>query len=158
MWSVSDTAEDELLCPLAIIQHGPERRLLRFEAETQEEAIQAGKDAIPKWQTAGNVFAFAREGQWRPGGPHAEAEDVVTVEFWGPGMDAPERILQPFRRAGSDGAFGISQTPQLVIGDRIVQGEDARAIVEVVLEGVQSHSAVAPLWRTWVEGHLPRDA
>jgi hypothetical protein len=38
-WSVSHTADDELLCPLAVVQDADDRRLMRFEAAAQEPAI-----------------------------------------------------------------------------------------------------------------------
>ena len=147
VWSVSDTAVDELLCPLAVVEEGNERRLLRFEAESQERAIEAGKRAMRERQSAGCSFAFAREGQWRPQG--SEAEDVLTVDFWASGMDAPQTVLQPFRRGDAPEEFRIAPRPLLVLEGRIIPDEDARSAIEVLLEGVQSHPTVATLWRTW---------
>ena len=42
-WSLSDTHDGELLCPLAVLeQQDGTRRFMRFEADTQEHAIIAG--------------------------------------------------------------------------------------------------------------------
>ena len=46
-WSVSDLPEGELFVPLAIVESGGERKLLRFEAETQEAAISRGRPTSP---------------------------------------------------------------------------------------------------------------
>jgi hypothetical protein len=158
VWSVSDTAIDELLCPLAVVAEGDDRRMLRFEAESQERAIQVGKVSMGEWQSAGITFAFAREGQWRLAGPDTEAEDVLTVDFWASGMEAPQAVLQPFRRGDAARAFRIAPRPLLVLEDRIIPDQDARAAIDVILEGVQSHPAVATLWLTWAGSPPPRDA
>ena len=158
VWSVSDTATDELLCPLAVVEEGNDRRLLRFEAESQERAIQAGKTSMGEWQSAGSVFAFAREGQWRPEGLDAETKDVLTVDFWAPGMEAPQAVLQPFRRGDAAKAFRIAPRPLLVLEGRIISDDDARPAIDVILDGVQSHPAVAALWHTWAGNPPPRDA
>jgi hypothetical protein len=38
-WSVSDLPEGDFLVPLAIVETGSERKLVRFDSETQEQAI-----------------------------------------------------------------------------------------------------------------------
>jgi len=38
-WSISDLPEGDLLVPLAVVEANGQRRLLRFEAETQDAAI-----------------------------------------------------------------------------------------------------------------------
>ena len=148
-WSVSDTTVDELLCPLAVVQDGDGRRLLRFEAESQELAIESGKDAMRDLRRADTTYAFAREGQWRPDGPGTAAEDLLTVEFWAPPMTEPQALLLPFRRADRDATFSVGTGPLLVLDGVIVPLEDAQPAIDVVLEGVQSHPAAAELWQAW---------
>jgi hypothetical protein len=148
-WSVSDTTSDELLCPLAVFEKDGERRLLRFEAETQEQAIRAMKEAMARSAHAGEAFAAAREGAWRPSGPDTDPEDVLTVDFWSPGMDAPISTLQPFRRAQGARGFALLGAPMLLINGAIVRPDDAAPAVEVLLQGVHSHSGVQPLWHDW---------
>jgi hypothetical protein len=43
-WSVSDLPKGQLLVPLAVVETGGQRQLLRFEAQTQEQSIAAGKE------------------------------------------------------------------------------------------------------------------
>lgn len=148
-WSVSDTAADELLCPLAIIEDGDERRLLRFEADSQEQAIEAAKTAMTEWQQNASTFAFAREGQWRPKGANTQPEDVLTVEFWAPGMEAPQALLQPFARASTGAPFMVAASPVLVLSGRMFSPRDTQPALDVVRQGIDSHSRVAPLWATW---------
>src|SRR5579864_4498098 len=81
-WSVSDGPE--LLCPLAIIERGKERQLLRFEAETQSEAISKGKETLASRGADADSWAFAREGLWNknPLRDTAETTDVISVDIW----------------------------------------------------------------------------
>jgi hypothetical protein len=148
-WSVSDTADDELLCPLAIVEATGQRRLVRFEADTQEAAIESVKRVTAEFMRNGEAFAAAREGLWRPNGPESPAEDVLTVEFWAPGMDAPAATLQPFRRARDGHSFVLLAEPMLVLDGVIVPHEDARPALELLMEGVHSHAGVSPLWGGW---------
>ena len=42
-----------------------ERRVLRFEAPTQDEAVANGKAAMAEATPTADAWAFAREGSWR---------------------------------------------------------------------------------------------
>jgi hypothetical protein len=61
-WNVSDLTPDDLLAPLAFIEESGERRLVRFEADTQEEASRSGKAAMEEASQSADAWAFAREG------------------------------------------------------------------------------------------------
>jgi len=45
-WSVSDLPKGELLVPLAVVETGGKRQLLRFEAQTQEQSIAEAKATL----------------------------------------------------------------------------------------------------------------
>src|SRR5512132_1724097 len=62
-WSVSDLPKGELLVPLAVVETGGQRQLLRFEAQTQEQSIAEAKATLTKRQ--GQLDAWAR-GMTRP--------------------------------------------------------------------------------------------
>jgi hypothetical protein len=149
-WSVSDTSPDELLCPLVFLERGDERRLVRFEAETQAKAISAMKDAMGAAMREEEAFAAASEGTWRPNGIGSDSEDVITVDFWAPGMDAAATTLQPFRRAQIESRFTLLTQPRLVLNGVMVNQDDAAPALELLLEGVRSHSAVHSLWDSWL--------
>ena len=110
-WSVSDLREDELLCPLAIVEGAEGRRLARFEASSQAEAIGAGQAALKVAIGNGEMVAFAREGTWRPMEPGTSPDDVLTVEFCDESMDRPAMILQRFRRQTANAQFQLLGEP-----------------------------------------------
>src|SRR3989442_15084255 len=70
-WSASDLPKGDLLVPVAVIEVKGERRLLRFEAETQEQAIARGKAAMQDAMATADAWAFARDGLYERGGHKA---------------------------------------------------------------------------------------
>jgi hypothetical protein len=148
-WSVSDLREDELLCPLAIVEGAGGRRLARFEASSQAEAIGAGQVALKVAIDNGETVAFAREGTWRPVEGSQPAGDVLAVEFSDESMDRPATILQRFRRPSPDTQFRLLGEPVLVVDGSIVERVNASAALDDLLIGVRSHSAVRDLWDSW---------
>ena len=147
-WSVSDLPDTELLAPLAISEHAGQRRLTRFEAATQEAAILRGKATMAA-DTESDAWAFAREGATRGlgGGP---PQDVLLVDFWARGMAAPLTLIQPFERIGPGRPFRLVGTPRIVeASGRQLAEAQAAAVRAGVLQGVETHPKVAPLWPTW---------
>jgi hypothetical protein len=148
-WSLSDTDDGELLCPLAVVErHGGERRLLRFEADTQEQAIIAGKTAMREATGEAAAWAFAREGAWRKMRGD-QTGDVLAIDFWATGMPSTATLTQPFNRAMNGGRFRVGGVPSLVVGDRVLPAEIAIPSITAIMAGVQAHAAVAELWQTW---------
>ena len=149
-WNVSDTADDELLCPLAIVEQASgERRLLRFEADTQESAVALGKAAMGEATASAAAWAFAQEGAWRPAdmpGP----QDVLTVDFWAQGMSGAATLLQPFERYRRGGRFRLLGELALVVDGRTVSGSEAAISLQAIDDGVMTHPAVAGLWASWL--------
>ncbi len=145
-WSVSDTPPSELLIPLAIRVVGGQRELLRFEAETQAAAIEAGKAKGAAWTRDSTPWAFAREGLIRENGTEV---DVLSVDFWAPSMERPATIIQRFRRYTVDGRFHLLGRMQISVGGKTLPDSAADMAIEAIEQGVGQHSRVAPLWETW---------
>jgi len=87
-WSVSDLPKGEFLVPLAIVEKTSQRQLLRFEAQTQEQAIAEGKAALAQRQGQLDAWAFGREGLLSGG---TGKVDVLTVDAWAKGM-TPDHV------------------------------------------------------------------
>jgi hypothetical protein len=148
-WSISDIEGDELLCPLAVIEtHDRERKLLRFDADTQEEAIIAGKAAMRDATRDAAAWAFAREAAWRKMKSDYTG-DVLAIDFWSAGMSEPATIMQHFNRATNGGRFRIGGLPKLVVDGVQLPIEVADPSIIAIMAGVHAHTAVAPLWPTW---------
>src|SRR5262249_17408718 len=94
-WIVSDLPPEQLLAPFAMKEIAGQRYLQPFEAETQAIAIAGGKAEAAKWSRDSLTWAFAREGTVRDGDKET---DVLSVDFWAPGMADPATIVQRFQR------------------------------------------------------------
>ncbi|MEO7418462.1 MAG: hypothetical protein ABI163_15485 [Thermoanaerobaculia bacterium] len=154
-WNVSDLPKGELLVPLAIVERGKKRELIRFEADTQEAAIGKGKAMMAELGTSVDAWAFARDGLLRDpetGG----AVDVLIIDFWAKGMESPANLIQryePFAKRRKFRLFGkefrLLGEPMVSIDGVALQPRDSKPLLEVILRGIQQHSKVAPLWSNW---------
>ena len=148
-WSLSDLDDGDHLCPLAVVeQHDNSRRMTRFEADTQEQAIIAGKMAMRAATGVARAWAFAREGAWGKLGGGASG-DVLAIDFWGSGMPAPATLMQPFYRVTSGGRFRIGSVPSLLVGENVLPADTASRSIETIMAGVHSHAMVSTLWQSW---------
>ena len=146
-WNVSDLPDSELLCPLAIVERQGERELLRFEAETQEEAISEGKRAMVEENDA-EAWAFAREGALRQ--ENGEAQDVLVIDFWAEGLPNPLTVIQPFERYTKSGRFRVVGEMTIASKGQVLDSASSHKIIEGIKAGIQEHSMVAELWPTWL--------
>ena len=142
LWNVCDfEEEDDLLCPLAFTFDGQREKLLRFEGESQEEAIERGFSTL----SSNNSFvrwAFAREGIIRTAdGP----TDVLLIDAWGQGMEQSVVFAQPFLPAIS-GQFCLLGEPAVFVSG---QPNSDRSLISRLKSGVMSHQKAAELWTLW---------
>ncbi len=145
VWSVSDLPKGDLLVPLAIIEKNGQREVLRFEAETQAEAINEGKATLVKRQADADAWAFAREGQFKEDGKYV---DVISVDAWAKEMAAPITFVQRFQPFAS-GKFKVLGEAWVVIDGKVQTPEVSSQLISQLNRGIQSHSRAAKLWPEW---------
>jgi hypothetical protein len=145
-WSVSDPPNGEALVPLAVVVEHGERRLLRFQADTQEQAITKGKVAMRQAMTAADAWAFARDGLVERGG---QKHHVLSVEFWSKGMTAPAVLVQEYEPLTASNRFRIIGDPLIVVAGVEQAPADVVDVVKSVRAGIASHPKVASLWNSW---------
>jgi len=148
-WSVSDTTPADLLVPLAIIEHDGKRTLQRFEAETQVQAISAGKAAQAQMSASSDAWAFARENAMRAPATSPTTQDVISVDFWARGMNEPVTLILRFERATATHGFHVIGQPTISVAGTALDAAQAQPLIEAIMKGVLSHPKVAPLWNTW---------
>lgn len=144
-WSVSDLPEGQLLVPLAMIEEGSERKLVRFEAETQEEAISKGKEFVLEQKAAASTWAFAREGQINTATGYV---DILVVEAWSDGMAEPITYIQPFQPFAS-GSFKLLGPAVPVVGGSMLSPEASEPYLAELYRGISSHGKAVSLWASW---------
>ena len=146
VWNVSDMPVGGLLVPLAVIEIGGERHLQRFVAESQEQAIAAGKAAMQEAMTTADAWAFARDGRLKRDG---RLVDALAVDFWAKGMTKPVSVFQVYQPPSDSGRFRLLGDPVLVL-DGVVQSPEAgKALLKQIRKGIRSHSQASALWGSW---------
>jgi hypothetical protein len=145
LWSIHDVDDPEdVLCPLAFVTDGRQRELLRFEAGSQEEAIDAAHARLSDDATL-VAWAFAREALMRtPTGP----VDVVLVEAWSEGMEEPVVFAQPFAPA-TRGTFALVDASLVLVDGKPLPEEFATPVLERLRAGALSHDEAAAAWLEW---------
>jgi len=144
-WSISDLPKGELLVPLAIVEKNGQRQLLRFEAQTQEQAIAEGKTTLTNRQPELDAWAFGREGLMPEG---TGKVDVLTVDAWAKGMARPITFVQRFSPYSS-GAFRIKGDAMVVVDGKALEGTEAARLVRRLYDGVLQHPKAGRLWQAW---------
>jgi len=145
-WSVSDLPEGDLLVPLAMVETSGQRQLLRFEADTQEEAIAQGKATLAQHENMLDAWAIAREGQIEDADGYG---DVLTIEAKASGMTEPVVFVQGFQPFAK-GAFKLIGQPMVVIGGKVVAHAETALLLAQLEHGIQSHEKAAELWPEWL--------
>ena len=145
-WSASDLPEGELLVPLAIVERGGTRELMRFEAETQEEAIKQGKASMAGLTGTVDAWAFARDGLMTEAGRKV---DVITIDFWAKGMEEPVSVIQRYEPFAAKGRFRVIGQLEIVIRDAVQESQVAEQYISRIRAGVSQHPKAASLWPSW---------
>jgi hypothetical protein len=145
-YSVSDLDADELLIPFAVTQSGESQEVIRFEAETQEEAIENGKMELEKLRDTVDIYGFAREGSMRTS--DGKDIDVISVEAWEKGLTHKVVIIQPFKANNGSGEFKILPGMMIAIDGETIDGEKEDEFVDLVRRGIAYHPA-GDNWTQW---------
>ncbi|MEE9394558.1 MAG: hypothetical protein V3W41_18850 [Planctomycetota bacterium] len=147
-WSISDADDGALLVPLLVVEKSGERRMSRFEAETQEEAIACGFDAIDRLGDDVEVWAFAREALMKG---EDESHDALVVHVWAKGMSDWIMILQAYKPINSERPFQLNSQFEVVIGDATVEDAALAPLSEEIDRGINDHPQAALMWNHWLE-------
>ena len=148
-WSISDVAEGELLCVLAMVDRAaPPRELYRFEADTQETAISDAKAemAIVRGQTDVRSYGMVREGVLVVG---PSRNDALTFDAWATGLSGPISGWHRFTPAWSPTGFTVLGDPGFAIDGKAVAGDELARLCTAFREGVSRHLKAGALWLTW---------
>lgn len=147
-WSVRDAPHADLLVPFVVVRSDGQQELIAFEAASQDEAVEEGKRAAARLAGRAEAWAFAREGMLRRTGEGA-GQEVLVVEFGGEGVGGRYVLIQPYARATADRAFVLVGDLILTLAGEVLDGEDARSVLDGMAQGVGQHAAAAPLWAGW---------
>ena len=146
-YSISDLPEGDFLIPLMIVEHEGKREVIRFEAETQEEAIEQGKNKIEEVKGRVDLWIFAREGV--VASSSGGRVDVISID--GGSIDSPSilTVVLPFQPYHIENEFKIF-TPMIVtVEGEALSNQDQESCERLIEEGVLNHPTASSLWGTW---------
>jgi len=145
-YSVSDLNSGELLIPLAVTQTGETQEVLRFEAETQEEAIVKAKKELNKLKSSVDIYAFAREGRLKQ--ENEKEIDVIIIDAWEKGLNHKVTIIQPFKPNNGNSEFKILPGTMVVIDGESLDSKKENDFIKIVEEGISYHPK-GMYWNEW---------
>ena len=143
-WSICD--DTQLLVPLAISERNGKREVSRFEANTQEEAIDRGKAAMANLGASVDAWAFAREGLLSD---KRGKVDVLSIDIGAKGTSDRVTLIQQFEPYSKRHHFRLIGDPEVAIGGSIQEPAAVKDLLSTVRRGISQHSKAAPLWDGW---------
>lgn len=146
-WNVSDLPKDELLVPIVMIEKSGKRELMRFEGETQVQAITEAKKWIAAHEKSFDSWVFAREGQFKENGVYV---DALTVEAKTKGMKESVIFVQRFQPFYK-GKFKLIGEPIINSGEKELDAAQAKLLRTQLIKGVQTHPKASTFWAEWTK-------
>lgn len=144
-WNVSDLPKDELLVPMVMIEKAGQRELIRFEGETQLEAITKAKRWLAENEKSVDLWVFARENQFKENGVDV---DALTIEAKARGMSDPVVFAQRFQPFFK-GKFRIIGEPIANIGQKAPDPTTSKRLREQLKTGIATHPVAPKHWDEW---------
>jgi hypothetical protein len=146
-WIASDLEPGELICPVAVVTRGDERKVVPFEASTQAEAIERGKASFSEFRDEADAWAFVREGLFSVVGEDAPKRDVLSVSSWVKQLDEPIVIQQLFRPK-SQGGFCLIDDLMISIHGSMPSYDVHTRLCTIAMEGIAQHPH-GERWSQW---------
>jgi hypothetical protein len=147
-WSVSDLPKGTLLIPFAVVEKSGQRQLIRFEADSQEEAVARGKAMLDKHERDIDAWGFARENQILEGNAYV---DVLTIEAKQIGEGTSIVFVQRFQPFAS-GKFKLLGQPTVIVRSQAVSPAEAKPLLAMLKKGIESHNRAYEHWPEWAGG------
>lgn len=144
-WNISDLPKDELLVPIVMTERAGERELMRFEADTQAEAIANAKNWIAKNGSSVDAWVFARDGRMRSKGVLV---DAISIEAKAKGMSDAVIFVQRYQPF-SKGKFKLLGEPTVAVGSAVVSDTESKHLLAQLLKGVHTHPKAPEFWKEW---------
>lgn len=142
----SDLEEGELVCPFAVIEQAGKRKVMNFEADTQDQAVAQGRASLQQLEAGTTAWAFAHEGLMSTPGADTQ-QDVLLVSAWAPGIEEPLLLIQAFNPAPNGGFALVGELEIEVDGSAPAPHVQAVLQAEAMI-GVGMHPRNVP-WEAW---------
>lgn len=141
---IGNGQEGELMVPYVIFQSDGAREVQNFEAETQQDAVDAAHAAIAKYQDKVDAWAYAQEGLVTL--DDGSKQDIYLIKAWAPGLVEPIQLYQmfhpkPFKLTGNIKILNFEDA-----GFKMEQAEQFHTALD---SGITSHKKANEKWESW---------
>lgn len=146
LWVSSELKEGELYVPQALCESSAgERQLFVFEAPTQQEAIDKGKQFLHAESSRFARCVFARDGRANPGSGYV---DLLTVDIVEGDLPPKLTVIQPYKPASS-GHFQLLGRELLLDDAGQLGAEVLESMTANIHNGAASHPGASREWHMW---------
>jgi len=138
--------EGELMVPYVVFQSGENREVKNFEADTQQHAVDLAHEAIEKYQSSVDAWAYAQEGLVTL--EDGTKQDVYLIKAWTNELVEPIQAYQmfqpaPFKLLGNIKVLNFEEAG--------FQMEQAETFHNALDSGISSHNSANEKWESWFE-------
>lgn len=146
LFGASSLPPGKWFVPVAGVEAGQERKVLRFEAKDQAEALAAAASAIERATSTADSYAVAREGT---ADGSAGKQQAILLEVWTKGLDKPLQVVQPYARADGKSPFKVLGDPYIVVDGKPYDSPETKELLASLRDGLAQHPEVSKLLPGW---------
>lgn len=138
-------AENNFMVPYVITINNGKRESMEFEAETQQQAVNAAEKKLPKLSRSVEAWSYSQDGLVTL--DSGEKQDVFFFKVWVKGMSEPLEAYQmyqktPFKLEGNIQILNYSESG--LLADK----QDQFSVG--INEGIESHPTGSKKWESWL--------
>ena len=138
-------AEHELMVPYIITINNGKRESIEFEAETQQQAVNAAEKKLSELSLSVEAWSYSQDGLVTL--DNGEKQDVFFFKVWTKGMSEPLQAYQMYRK----------QPFKLIGNIQILNYSESGLLANMqkqfsagINEGIESHPTGSKKWESWL--------
>ena len=145
--AIGDSLEQhQLMVPYAITVNNGKRESIEFEAETQQQAVNAAEKKLSELSKSVEAWSYSHDGLVTL--DSGEKQDVFLFKVWVKGMSEPLQAYQmyrkyPFKLLGNIQIQNYSESGLLA--------KEQEKFITGINEGIESHPTGSKKWESWFE-------
>jgi hypothetical protein len=144
---IGDSLEPgELMVPYVIFEQSGKRKVIDFEADTQELAVENADKKLIELSSKEGVWAYSQDGLITT--ENGNKQDGFFFKVWTPGMTKALEAYQmydstPFKLVGSIQILNFEETGLDI--------DTTEEFINALTDGISSHPSAGQKWESWRE-------
>ena len=138
-------AQHELMVPYVITVNNGKRENIEFEAETQQQAVNAAEKKLSELSQSVDAWSYSQDGLVTL--DSGEKQDVFFFKVWVKGMSEPLQAYQMYRKH----PFKLSGNIQILnYSESGLLSQEQELFAEGINEGIEAHPTGSKKWESWL--------